>query len=143
MPISQMKRSQEIEEMWRQNRNNTQLIRSIRLRLIIDGVGAGAVSMTNIVSPGGMRSPGLLENNTINHAAAHLYQTATGDLRGSGATPNDDAQRLDELRLEEVALVAIQERLMQEREAQFNRMAKSSSKKGNCMGWLKSTKLLT
>ena len=94
--------------MWRQNRNNTQAIHSIRLRLVIEGVGEGVGSTTSLQSPiNSIRTPGMLDNNTINRFAANLYQTTSGNTVNEDAGPTDDGARLDALRQEEVFPLSI------------------------------------
>jgi hypothetical protein len=104
-----MRPSNEIEDLWRVNRNNPLVVKSVKLRLVIDGVGMGP-------TPGSLQTPinqiltPMLDNNNINRAAANMFQTAAGNtFRGSevGMTPNgtDDIQlgsRLDELNRQEV-----------------------------------------
>lgn len=51
MPITGIRPSQEIEEMWKKNRNNLQVIQSMKLRLVIEGVGVGQLAGSTAAIP--------------------------------------------------------------------------------------------
>jgi hypothetical protein len=94
-----MKRSQEIEEMWKQNKNNPDAIHNVRLRLVIDGVGvgAGAGSTSSIQSPMNVLSTPTPMDNPMSRTTDYAYKSARPT-----AAPTEDGGRLDELNHEEV-----------------------------------------
>jgi hypothetical protein len=69
--------------MWRVNKNNPQIVKNVRLRLVIDGVGMGPMSSGSIQTPINQILTPMLDNNNINRTAANMYQTAAGNSDGN------------------------------------------------------------